>query len=94
MASDKEVRTQQTYVIEVLHAEKKASVDIHRRLLNVHGDQTVAAVGGEFQQWRQTGHVLGCPAQQRSAHEMNSASISPSAQIGGLRTGNCVWSYM
>jgi len=41
MASDMEVRMKQRYVIEFLHAEKIAPNDIHRRLLNVYGDQTV-----------------------------------------------------
>ena len=41
MASDMEVRMKQRCVIEYLHAEKIAPNDIHRRLLNVYGDQTV-----------------------------------------------------
>ena len=41
MASDMEVRMKQRYLIELLHAEKIAPNDIHRRLLNVYGDQTV-----------------------------------------------------
>jgi hypothetical protein len=41
MASDMEVRMKQMCVIEFLHAEKIAPNDIHRRLLNVYGDQTV-----------------------------------------------------
>jgi len=41
MASDMEVRMKQRCVIEFLHAEKIAPNDIHRRLLNVYGDQTV-----------------------------------------------------
>jgi hypothetical protein len=41
MASDVEVRTKQRCVIEFLHAEKIAPIEIHRRLLNVYGDQTV-----------------------------------------------------
>ncbi|XP_031461807.1 high mobility group protein HMG-I/HMG-Y isoform X1 [Phasianus colchicus] len=41
MASDIEVRMKQWCVIEFLHAEKIEPVDIHRRLLNVYGDQTV-----------------------------------------------------
>ena len=56
MASDMEVRMKQRCVIEFLHAEKIAANDIHRRLPNVYGDQTVdvsEAVGGAFQQWRQ-----------------------------------------
>jgi len=36
-----EVRMKQRCVIEFLHAEKIAPNDIHRRLLNVYGDQTV-----------------------------------------------------
>jgi len=41
MASDMEVRMKQSCVIEFLHAEKKnAPNDIHRRLLNVYGEQT------------------------------------------------------
>ena len=39
--SDMEVRMKQRCVIEFLHAEKIAPNDIHRRLLNVYGDQTV-----------------------------------------------------
>ena len=41
MASDMEVRMKQMCVIEFLHAEKIAPSDIHQRLLNVYGDQTV-----------------------------------------------------
>ena len=41
MASDIEVRMKQRCVTEFLHAEKIAPNDIHRRLLNVYGDQTV-----------------------------------------------------
>ena len=33
----------QSYGIECLHVEKLALIDIHRRLLNVYGDQTVDA---------------------------------------------------
>ena len=41
MASDMEVPTKQTFVIEFLHAEKMAPTDIRQYLLNIHGDQTV-----------------------------------------------------
>jgi hypothetical protein len=41
MASDMEVRMKQRCVIEFLQAEKIAPNDIHQRLLNVYGDQTV-----------------------------------------------------
>ena len=41
MASDMEVRMKERRVIEFLHAEKIAPNDIHQRLLNVYGDQTV-----------------------------------------------------
>ena len=42
-----EVRMKQRRVIEFLHAEKIAPNDIHRRLLNVYGDQTVdVSTGG------------------------------------------------
>ena len=41
MASDMEVCMKQRCVIEFLHVEKNAPNDIHRRLLNVYGDQTV-----------------------------------------------------
>ena len=42
MASDMEVRMKQRCVMEFLHVEKIApSCDIHQRLLNVYGDQTV-----------------------------------------------------
>ena len=41
MASDMEVPMEQRCVIEFLHEEKMASIDIHWRLLNVFGDQTV-----------------------------------------------------
>jgi len=41
IASDMEVRMKQRCVIEFLHADKNAPNDIHRRLLNVYGDQTV-----------------------------------------------------
>jgi hypothetical protein len=40
MASNMEVRMNQMCVIEFLHAEKIATNDIYRRLLNVYGDQT------------------------------------------------------
>jgi len=39
--SDMEVHMKQRCVIEFLHAENIAPNDIHRRLLNVYGDQTV-----------------------------------------------------
>jgi len=38
---DMEVQMKQKSVTEFLHAEKMAPTDIHRRLLNVNGDQTV-----------------------------------------------------
>ena len=41
MASDMEVRMKQRCVTEFLHPEKIAPNDIHRRLLNVYGDQTL-----------------------------------------------------
>ena len=41
MASDMEVCLKQRCVIEFLHVEKITPNDIHRRLLNVYGDQTV-----------------------------------------------------
>jgi len=41
MAYDMEVRMKQRCVIEFLCEEKIAPNDIHRRLLNVYGDQTV-----------------------------------------------------
>ena len=41
MASDMQGRMKQRCVNEFLHAEKIAPNDIHRRLLNVYGDQTV-----------------------------------------------------
>jgi len=41
MASDVEVRMKHRCVIEFLHAEKIAPNDIHGRLPNVYGDQTV-----------------------------------------------------
>jgi len=41
MASDMEVRMKQRCVIALLHAEKIPPNDIHRRLLNVYGDQIV-----------------------------------------------------
>ena len=44
MATDMEVRMKQRYVIEFLLAEKIAPNDIHRRLLNVYGDQTVDVI--------------------------------------------------
>ena len=55
--SDMEVWMKQIYVIEFLHVEKIARMDIHQRLLNVYGDQTedMSTVrwdgGGAFQQW-------------------------------------------
>jgi len=41
IVSHMEVRMKQRCVIEFLHAGKNAPNDIHRRLLNVYGDQTV-----------------------------------------------------
>jgi transposase len=41
MESDMVVCMKQRRVIEFLHAENIAPNDIHRRLLNVYGDQTV-----------------------------------------------------
>jgi hypothetical protein len=41
MASYIETRTKQRCVVEFLHAEKIAPVDIQRRLLNIYGDQRV-----------------------------------------------------
>jgi hypothetical protein len=41
MASDMAVRRKQRCVIEFLHAKKIAPVGIHRRLLNVYGNQIV-----------------------------------------------------
>ena len=42
MASDREVRMKQRCVTEFLHMQKKiAPTEIHQRLLNDHGDQTV-----------------------------------------------------
>ena len=43
MVSDMEVRMKQRCVIEFLHAEKIAPNDIHRRLLNVYGEQWMLA---------------------------------------------------
>jgi len=40
-ASDMEVCMKQRCVIEFLHAEKIAPIDIHQCLLNVYGDHTV-----------------------------------------------------
>jgi len=56
MASDIEVCMKQRCVIEFLHVEKITPNDIHQRLLNVYGDQTVdintvRRGGGTFQQW-------------------------------------------
>jgi hypothetical protein len=36
--SEMETRMKQRSVIEFLHAEKIAPIDIHQRLLNVYGD--------------------------------------------------------
>jgi len=41
MASDMEMCAKQRCVIEFLHAETVAPTDVHGRLLNVYGDQTV-----------------------------------------------------
>ena len=41
MVSDMEVRMKQRCVTEILHVERIAPNDIHRRLLNIYGDQTV-----------------------------------------------------
>jgi hypothetical protein len=41
MASDMEVRTKQRCVTEFLHVETFPPIDIHQRLINVYGDQTV-----------------------------------------------------
>jgi len=50
MASDMEVHMKQRCVIEFLHAEKIAPIDIHRFLLNIYGDQTVD-VSSIVRQW-------------------------------------------
>jgi len=42
MAPDMEVHMKQKCVLEFLHEEIKASIDIHQCLLNTDGDQTVA----------------------------------------------------
>jgi hypothetical protein len=54
-ASNMEVRMKQRCIIEFLNPEKIAPNDIHRRLPNAYGGQTVdvSKVDGEFQQWRQ-----------------------------------------
>ena len=96
MASDVEVRMKQRCVIEFLHAEKTAPNDIHRRLLNVYGDQTVDV--STARRWvahfsSGNGDVKDEPRfGQPSHHEMKSVSISSSARIGGLQLGNCAWS--
>jgi len=46
MESDTEVRMKQRSLIEFLHVEKIAPLDIHWCLLNVHGDQAV-----DVRQW-------------------------------------------
>jgi hypothetical protein len=49
MASDMEVHTKQRCVIDFLHADKIAPVDIHRCLLNVYGDPKVNV--GTVRRW-------------------------------------------
>ena len=49
MVSDMEVHVKQRCVHEFLHVEKIAPNDIHRRLLNIYGDQTVDA--GTVRRW-------------------------------------------
>ena len=44
MASDMEVRMKKRCVNEFLYAEKVSPNDIHQRLLNVYGDQTVDVI--------------------------------------------------
>jgi len=41
MAPDTDLCMKQRCGIELLHAEKIAPIDIHARLLNIKGDQTV-----------------------------------------------------
>jgi len=41
LVCDMEVPMKQMCVIEFLHEEKMAPIDINQRLLNIHGDQTV-----------------------------------------------------
>jgi hypothetical protein len=41
MVSDMEVGKTQRFVIEFLHVERLAPIDIHRRLMNIYGDTTV-----------------------------------------------------
>ena len=41
MTSDLEVHMEQNCAVELFCAEKIALIDIHQRLLNVYGDQTV-----------------------------------------------------
>ena len=57
MASAMEASMKQKCVLELLHAEKVAPVDIHQHLLNVYGGQIVEMStmmqSGAFQQWRQ-----------------------------------------
>ena len=40
-ASDMEVCMKQMCVTEFLHVEKMAPTDVHQRLMNVYGDQTM-----------------------------------------------------
>jgi len=101
MASDMEMRMKQRCVIEFLHAEKIAPNDIHWRLVNVYGDQTVdvstvrwwVACFSSGDSDMKDKQRSGCSA-QLSHHEMKSISISSSVQIGGLQLGYCVRSWI
>ena len=83
MASDMEVRMMQRCVIEFLHAEKIVPNDIHRRLLNVYGDQTVDV--STVRRW-----VARFSSGDSDLKDKLSISTSP--PIGALRLGHCVQS--
>ena len=56
MVFDMEAHMKERCITEPLRAEKLAPIDIHQRLLNVYGKQTVHVStvrrGGAFQQWQ------------------------------------------
>jgi hypothetical protein len=95
-----EMRTKQRCVIEFFHAEKIAPVDIHECLLNVYGEQTLDvntvkwwvvrfSSGNSDERDRPRSRW---PFTGVSVRNEEQASISSSVQIGGLWSGNFVWS--
>jgi len=91
IASHMEAQMKQRYGIESLHMEKIAPVDIYWCLLNVDraqwdGGWSVSAVTTAMESHVPDSHI------QQSHHKMKSILISSSTWIGGLWSGNCLWS--